>query len=112
MLFFFNIIFFAKGVNYFLLVSNFFFRDKFFMNPNSGFDEKSKVATWMNKYGSVILKKYRRHTPTDEKYKNAPTFREFIEYLLDLPLDEVVTHWLPMYYQCMPCHIEYTIIGR
>ena len=51
--------------------------------------------------------------PLDRKYEKVPTFREFIEYLVNLPLNKLDNaHWIPMYLQCMPCHIEYNIIGR
>ena len=45
-------------------------------------------------------------------YKNAPTFREFIEYLVELPISKFDVHWIPIYLQCMPCHINYRIIAK
>ena len=88
-----------------------YFRDKFFLNGD--YDcERKKVARWYLKHGKDIITKYRKTTPTDPKYKKAPTFREFIEYFVDLPFKKFDSHWIPMYIQCMPCHIEYAIISR
>ena len=88
------------------------FRDKFFLNVNNNSYEERKVNNWKNKYGKEIIVKYRKSPPTDPKYKAAPTFREFIEYVVDLPLSKLESHWIPMYIQCMACHINYTIIAR
>ena len=70
------------------------------------------MAKWYKLYGKGIIAKYRKKTPRDPKYKKAPTFREFIEYLVDLPIRKFEPHWIPMYLQCMPCHIQYSIIAR
>jgi hypothetical protein len=71
-----------------------------------------KVKKWHDLYGKDIIDRYRKTIPTDRKFKNAPTFREFVEYLVDLPIRKFNDHWIPMYIQCMPCHIKYTIIAR
>ena len=90
------------------------FRDKFFLNLDYSHDvfERNKVQRFYKLYGREILQKYRKTPPAEPKYKNAPTFREFIDYLLDLPLRRLDSHWLPTYFQCMPCHIKYSILGR
>ena len=89
-------------------------RDKFFLNLDFSHDvfERNKVQRFYKLYGREILQKYRKKQPTEPKYKNAPTFREFIDYLVDLPLRRLDIHWLPTYLQCMPCHIKYDILGR
>merc|ERR1711973_923881 len=89
-------------------------RDKFFVNLAYSKDafERKKVQRFQKLYGREILKNYRRSSPQAEKYKNSPTFREFIDYLLDLSLDQLDPHWLPTYLQCMPCHIKDSILGR
>ena len=86
-------------------------RDKFFLNGDFAF-ERRKVDRFYNRYGKDIIAKYRKSKQTDPKYKMAPTFREFIEYLVDLPITKFNPHWIPMYLQCMPCHIQYSIIAR
>ena len=48
----------------------------------------------------------------DTKYSKAPTFREFVEFLVDLPLAEYNYHWIPVYMLCMPCHFKYSIMAR
>ena len=50
--------------------------------------EKEKAERWYNWYGKTILAGYRREPPPDGKYKKAPTFKEFIRYLVELPLGE------------------------
>ena len=71
-----------------------------------------KLDRWYNMYGKQIIAKYRKTVPSDPKYSTAPTFREFIEYVVDLPINKLESHWIPMYIQCLPCHIKYTIIAR
>jgi len=90
------------------------YRDKFFVNQaySKAAFERRKVQRFQKLYGREILKNYRRNSPQEEKYKDAPTFREFVDYLLDLSLDQLDPHWLPTYLQCMPCHIHYSILGR
>jgi len=87
------------------------YRDKFFLNGNAKF-EHDKVQRWYGMYGKTILKNYRTTEATEEKYKRAPTFREFVEYLVELPISKFDDHWKPMYMQCMPCHIQYRVIAR
>jgi len=87
------------------------YRDKFFLNGDFDFERK-KVTEFRRLYGNKIIAKYRKSTPSDPKYEKAPTFREFVEYLVDLPISKFNDHWIPMYLQCMPCHIKYTIISR
>ena len=50
--------------------------------------EKEKAERWYNWYGKAILAGYRREPPPDAKYRKAPTFKEFIRYLVELPLGE------------------------
>ena len=66
---------------------------------------------------------------TEAKYKKAPTFKEFVSFLVDTTVDPVEImmrqicialcqvseydpHWRPMYMQCLPCHISYSVIAR
>ena len=90
------------------------FRDKFFLNLDYSHKdfERNKVKRFYKLFGREVLEKYRITPPAESKYKNAPTFREFIDYLLDLPLRRLNHHWRPTYFQCMPCHIKYSILGR
>merc|ERR1712130_359326 len=79
------------------------FRDKFFRDSNSPSKvEDFKIHKFMTLYGNDILKNYRKFPPGEEKYENSPTFKEFIDYLLDLPLEKFDNHWLPTYFQCLP----------
>lgn len=41
-----------------------------------------------------------------------PTFREFIQYLLDTDVEEYDEHWKPIFLLCTPCHIRYDIIAK
>ena len=87
------------------------YRDKFFLNGNAKY-EHEKVERWYKNHGEAILKKYRKEEPREKKYLKAPTFREFVEYLVELPLAKFDDHWKPMYMQCLPCHIQYHVIAR
>ena len=87
------------------------YRDKFFLNGNAKY-EHEKVERWYKNHGEAILKKYRKEEPREKKYFKAPTFREFVEYLVELPLAKFDDHWKPMYMQCLPCHIQYHVIAR
>ena len=69
--------------------------------------ERDKAERWYNWYGKAILTGYRNEHPPESKYERAPTFKEFVRYLVELPLDKFDAHWKPMYLQCMPCHIQY-----
>ena len=96
-----------------ILNKYFYFRDKFFINfTYKRGNEEKKRNNFMRKYGKQILEKFRKSDPNDPKYEDTPTFREFIEYVLSLPLYKHNPHWLPVYLSCMPCHIKYSIIGR
>jgi chondroitin 4-sulfotransferase 11 len=86
-------------------------REKFFLNGDSSY-ERFKVGYWYRNHGEHIISRYRKTVPTDLIYKNAPTFREFIEYLVDLPISKFDVHWIPIYLQCMPCHINYRIVAK
>ena len=95
-------------------LSNFCLRDKFFINGNDPY-EKKKVARFYQFYGKEILAKFRNSSSNlddNPKFKKAPTFKEFINYLVSLPLNRLDSHWLPIYFQCMPCHIKYSILAR
>ena len=89
------------------------FRDKFFISSTEQLNfEKGKVKNFYNWYGKNIIQKYRKTKHLDERFDKAPTFKEFVEFLVDLPLRKFNPHWLPIYIQCMPCSIKYTILAR
>ena len=89
------------------------FRDKFFINFSykKGNEEK-KREKFLERYGEEILKNYRKSDPTDPIYEDTPTFKEFIQFVVDQPLNRQNPHWIPIYLTCMPCHIKYSVIGR
>ena len=92
----------------------FIFRDKFLKNENSSEMELIIVAKFRKKYGKDIVKNYRKSKPSKLEYQHndVPSFREFIEYLLDQTIFSMNIHWIPIYNLCMPCHINYNLIGR
>ena len=63
-------------------------------------------------YGRNIIDKYRKTAPIDPIYDKAPTFREFVEFIVELPITEYDYHWIPVYLLCMPCHFKYNIMAR
>ena len=99
---------------YHVLIYKLFARDKFLKNENSSEKELKTVQLFRRKYGKKIVKKYRKDAPSKYEYqqKDVPTFREFVEYVINQDLKGLDQHWVPIYNLCMPCHINYTIIGR
>jgi len=65
-----------------------------------------------DKLAKPILKKYRKKIPRDPIYKQRPTFKEFADSILDTKVTNLNGNWKPIYNRCMPCHINYDIIGR
>ena len=88
------------------------FRDKFFISSSDMKFEIGKVARFHDQYGAEIIAKYRKEKPTDTMFDNVPTFREFVEYIVNLPISKFDVHWKPVYIQCMPCNIKYDILAR
>ena len=81
------------------------YRDKFFLNGNKRY-EQEKVERWYKMYGRKIIEKYRTDTPEEVQYQKAPTFKEFVQFLVDTPVSQYDPHWKPMFIQCLPCHIQ------
>ena len=52
------------------------------------------------------------HDPEVFRYNKAPTFSEFVSYLLDTEVEDYNEHWLPYYLLCTPCHLNYTVIAK
>ena len=45
-------------------------------------------------------------------YATAPTFREFVSYLLATDVAEYNSHWIPIHLLCRPCSLPYTILAK
>ena len=71
-----------------------------------------KAENFYKWYGQTIIEKYRKVRPTDSKYLKAPTFREFVEFLVDLDIRDYNEHWLPYHMLCLACHLKYDIIAH
>lgn len=73
--------------------------------------------TWfISQFGREIIKKYRPNATNESlTIGNDVIFKEFVQYLIDLPpmprewLDE---HWRPVVDLCHPCTIDYDVIGK
>ena len=68
-------------------------------------------------YGSDIVEKYRekylRKYPENQLFKRKePSFVEFIDYLLDTPVENYDEHWKPQYLLCPPCHFNFDVIAK
>ena len=50
--------------------------------------ERDKAERWHQWYGKAIIAGYRKEPPLDDKYQKAPTFKEFVQFLVELPLGE------------------------
>jgi len=86
------------------------FRDKF-ENNDPVYD-----SWFIKSYGRRIIKRYRPNASNESLVKGHDvTFKEFVQYLNDLPpvpreiYDE---HWRPVADLCHPCNIKYDVIGK
>jgi len=41
-----------------------------------------------------------------------PTFSQFVDYLLRVPVQQYNDHWIPYWLHCHVCEVEYDIIGK
>ena len=44
--------------------------------------------------------------------RQEPSFVEFVEYLIETPLDKYDEHWKPIFVLCPPCHFNFDIIVK
>ena len=72
------------------------------------------MSNFRKRFGKNIVKNYRKAKPSklEYQYNDVPSFREFIEFLLDQSISNMNIHWIPIYNLCMPCHVNYNLIGR
>ncbi|KAA0724387.1 Carbohydrate sulfotransferase 8 [Triplophysa tibetana] len=80
------------------------FRDKF-ENPESYYHTV---------FGKAIISRYRRNvTLLALRTGSGVTFKEFIQYLLDVhrPVGMDI-HWMPVAQLCSPCQLDYDFIGK
>ncbi len=62
------------------------------------------------KYGSKIVKKFRKDTSITQI---EPTWEEFVRYILATDLIQYSDdHWLPSYYSCTPCLVDFDFIAK
>lgn len=85
------------------------FRNKF--NQNS-----SSSDYFRSRYGRQIIKQYRTNATGESLARGHDvTFREFVQYIID-PRTTARTafneHWRPMVDLCLPCTIQYNVIGK
>ncbi|XP_063864710.1 carbohydrate sulfotransferase 11-like [Scylla paramamosain] len=73
--------------------------------------EHSQFVWFRDQYGSSIIQNHRRH-PQPQQYRDVPTFKEFVEYLVVTPVWKYNEHWRPYYLTCAPCHQRYSIIMK
>ena len=67
-------------------------RDKFFLNGGAKY-ERDKVERWYKLHGQKIISQYREPPgPPEPQYRRAPTFPEFVRYLVDLPPKRYTVH--------------------
>lgn len=75
------------------------------------FSDTSYSKYFQDRYGRHIIKKYRM-TPTTFDINNTNvTFHEFSSYLIKEGTN-TNEHWMSVYDLCLPCAINYTLIGH
>ncbi len=78
--------------------------------PDSSFE---RAVLWQRSMGKRIIDKYRDkdHQPQGTDVYDL-TFNEFIQYLIDPEANGNNLHWAEIYKQCLPCDIDYDVIGK
>ena len=60
---------------------------------------------------STYRHKYKLKFPENPLFdRREPSFLEFVEYLIDTPLEKFDEHWKPIFILCPPCHFSFDII--
>ncbi|XP_030850431.1 carbohydrate sulfotransferase 11-like isoform X1 [Strongylocentrotus purpuratus] len=93
------------------------FRNKLAPNISFFFRHGDEKEQWVSKYGKQIIKSYRgnseaRRVSSNWKQEYDLTFSEFIRFLVDADTDSYNKHWSDIYSMCLPCDIDYDIIGK
>ncbi|KAL7644196.1 UNVERIFIED_CONTAM: hypothetical protein RMT77_005022 [Armadillidium vulgare] len=68
------------------------------------------LPRFQENYGRMIVKKYRERNSSITG--ETPTFPEFVEYLVNTPIQNYDLHWMPYYAVCHICFIPYRFIVR
>ncbi|XP_011701472.1 PREDICTED: carbohydrate sulfotransferase 11-like [Wasmannia auropunctata] len=99
------------------------YRDKL---ENSVAGREHGTLHFYRKYGAKIVRKYRRENFTEPRPDQVirregvppptgkePTFREFVDYMIETDLGSYGDdHWMPYYLFCTPCLVKYDIIAK
>ncbi|XP_051165433.1 carbohydrate sulfotransferase 11-like [Leptopilina boulardi] len=99
------------------------YRDKL---ENSVAGREHGTLHFYEKYGKIIVQKYRdknlhpiqanqviRKKDTPAPAGIEPTWREFIDYLINTDLGSYADdHWMPYYLYCTPCLLNYDFIAK
>lgn len=85
------------------------YRNKFSQNSSSS-------DYFRSRYGRHIIREYRINASEDSLMRGHDvTFREFVQYIIDprtIARSVFNEHWRPMVDLCLPCTIQYNIIGK
>jgi len=73
------------------------------------FELAKKYAYVYSMYTSKILG---LRTSAEAERARRPTFSEFVDYLLRVPVQQFNDHWVPYWLHCHVCEMEYDIIGK
>lgn len=88
------------------------YRDCFFAKDSSEY-ELRKADLFRRRYGLEIIRQHRTEPQSSNSvYATAPTFREFVSYLLATDVAKYNSHWIPISLLCRPCSLSYTIVAK
>lgn len=73
------------------------------------FELAKKYAYIYSRFAQKILN---LASPLEVNKHRRPTFSEFVDYLLRVPVERFNDHWVPYYLHCHVCEMEYDIIGK
>eukprot|EP00057_Strongylocentrotus_purpuratus_P009380 XP_011663854.1 PREDICTED: carbohydrate sulfotransferase 11 [Strongylocentrotus purpuratus] len=88
----------------------------FYFHPLLLGDERLRDQ-WFKKYGRQIIERYRGKAEANRVSSNWSreydlTFSEFIRFLVDPYTDSYNKHWSDIHSMCLPCDIDYDVIGK
>ena len=80
-------------------------------------DLKYRGGYYYAMYGAEIVtkfrSKYQQKFPENELFqKKEPSFVEFVEFLLETPVEKFDEHWKPMFMLCPTCHFNFDVIVK
>merc|ERR1712098_108829 len=63
--------------------------------------------------GTKFRSKYQEKFPKNPLFlRKEPSFVEFVEFLIETPVNKYDEHWKPQFILCPPCHFKFDVIVK